>query len=159
NRGKKYLGKAVSQGDDSPVVMVSWHDVWKFCLWMSNNDSDLFRLPFANEWSQVYRKGWLGNRRRTKKIAVDFGKYANFPDRTAQLRFNWDWEPATTDPFSTTAPVGKLQPNTAGIYHMDGNVWEWMQDTSDVESNKQALCGRVLAGQAGRIRAGQPYYA
>jgi formylglycine-generating enzyme required for sulfatase activity len=72
-----------------------------------------------------------------KKIAVDYGKYANFPDRTAQLRFNWDWEPPTSDPYATTAPVGKLQPNGVSIYHMDGNVWEWMQDSPKSESERR----------------------
>ncbi|MDA1137625.1 MAG: SUMF1/EgtB/PvdO family nonheme iron enzyme [Planctomycetota bacterium] len=142
HRGKQYFSKVVSQSDDNPVIMVSWHDAWKFCLWMSHNDIDLFRLPFANEWSQVYRKGFLGQQRRTKKINEDYGKYANFPDRTAQLRFNWDWEPATTDPYSTTAPVGKMRPNAASIYHMDGNVWEWMQDSmnSESEQRQSRLC-------------------
>ena len=71
--------KAVSQGDDSPAIMVSWHDVWKFCLWMSNNDSDLFRLPFANEWSQVYRRGLLALQRRTKKNSCGLREIRQLP--------------------------------------------------------------------------------
>ena len=50
-----------SQGDDHPVVNVSWHNAKAFCAWLTQKDrsegktsaSQSYRLPQETEWNQA----------------------------------------------------------------------------------------------------------
>src|SRR5262249_24196357 len=50
-------GLPLAQGDDEPVVQVSWNDAMAFCRWLSERDHRSYRLPTEAEWEYACRAG------------------------------------------------------------------------------------------------------
>ena len=119
-----------TQGDDHPVVCVSWNDAQAFCKWLSRKEGVACRLPTEAEWEYACRAGttsayWWGD-------DPDGGKgCCNAADQTAKMKlpgravFNWP------DGHKFTSPAGSFKPNGFGLYDMHGNVCEWCADWYD----------------------------
>ncbi len=116
------------QGDDHPVVQVSWDDAVAFCEWLSEKDGARYRLPTEAEWEYACRA-----RSTTGWSFGDFAYYlkwcANTADRGLIKVYGAygaanDW----TDGFNFTAPVGSYLPNAFGLFDMHANVFEWCAD-------------------------------
>ncbi|MBK3734258.1 SUMF1/EgtB/PvdO family nonheme iron enzyme [Azospirillum brasilense] len=113
-------------GDDHPVVLVSWEDAVSFAEWLSESDNKFrYRLPTEAEWEYAARSGssglyWWGS------DPCQMSKYANVYDLTAAEAFvdmpkdNFN----IRDCYSATSPVRSYLPNPWGFYDMIGNVWE-----------------------------------
>ncbi|MEC0228300.1 formylglycine-generating enzyme family protein [Paenibacillus alba] len=117
-------------GDQKPVVNVSWHDAISFCNHLSQqaglqpfysnpNDgesvichwqSNGFRLPSEAEWQYACKAGTTGYR---------YGEI----DHIAWYRDNSG---------GSIHEIGTKEPNDWGLYDMLGNVWEWCWDVYDV---------------------------
>jgi formylglycine-generating enzyme required for sulfatase activity len=120
----EYSGKSLN-GDDQPVVEVSWNDAVAYAEWLSRKPGQRFRLPTEAEWEYAARAGT-----RTARYWGDDPsgacRYANVYDRTGKAAFSFSWEAHDCDDgMAATAPVGRFQPNGFGLYDMLGNVWEW----------------------------------
>ncbi|MDH6590802.1 sulfatase modifying factor 1 [Variovorax sp. TBS-050B] len=118
-----------AQGDDHPVVNVTWNDAQALAAWLGKTEGRRYRLPTEAEWEYACRAG-----SRTRYSGGDdprtLLRTANvFDARTAQ---HWPrWQPMALDGddgFAFTAPVGSFAPNAWGLYDMHGNVWEWVAD-------------------------------
>lgn len=94
------------EGDDLPVVAVSWDDAIEFCRRLSQMTGKEYRLPTEAEWEYACR-------------AQTTGDYAGNLDAMGWYRENSGGK---------THPVGKKQPNAFGLYDMHGNVAEWCED-------------------------------
>jgi formylglycine-generating enzyme required for sulfatase activity len=125
--GHSWRKTGFQQGDDHPVVNVSYNDAVAFCDWLSRKTGRKVTLPTEAQWEYACRAGtttaypW-GN-------SPDDGKgWANAADQAAKRQFprwttfNWD------DGFVFTGPVGRFRPNGFGLHDMIGNVWEWCSD-------------------------------
>lgn len=97
-------------GDNCPVEMVSWIDAQEFISKLNKRSGEKkYRLPTEAEWEYAARSG--GKRE----------KYAGSDDVDSVA-----WCGSNSD--RTTHPVGTKSPNGLGIYDMNGNVWQWVQD-------------------------------
>jgi formylglycine-generating enzyme required for sulfatase activity len=121
-------------GDDQPVVGVSWFAARAYCLWLSaleqagretksDGDGLLYRLPTEIEWEWAAGGGERRYPWGDKRPDVKLANYARN-------------EGATT-------PVGRYPDGATprGLMDMAGNVWEWMDNWYD-EDTKRARCLR-----------------
>lgn len=140
--GEKWEAKAdrnwrspgFEQGEDHPVVCVSWNDAQAYVKWLNGKVAGKgFRLLSEAEWEYAARAGKGGSRFPWGDDG-DYSqmcRYANGPDRTAKEKVpgagNWTIANCS-DGYAYTAPGNALMPNEFGLYHMHGNAWEWVQD-------------------------------
>ena len=115
------------QGDDHPVVLVSWNDAVAFCEWLSGKEGKPYRLATEAEWEYACRARtdtafWWGDGMDTT------GKVDNVRDQAHQSAVSpWKVMPCD-DGYKFTAPVGAYRANGFGLYDMIGNVSEWCSD-------------------------------
>jgi formylglycine-generating enzyme required for sulfatase activity len=117
------------QGDDHPVVNVTWNDAQALCEWLNKTEGKKYRLPTEAEWEYCCRAGT-----RTHFHSGDepksLLKFANTYDLETVKNFpQWkEFALQASDSFAFTSPVGSFAPNGFGLYDMHGNVWEWCSD-------------------------------
>ncbi len=104
------------KGADLPVESVTWLEAEEYCKLSKK------RLPTEAEWEFAARAGstteyYWGD-------TMDASK-ANYCDSTCLLNVR---DPAASDGFAQTAPVGSFPPNAFGLHDMAGNVNEWVND-------------------------------
>lgn len=123
-----------TQGDDDPVVCVSWNDTQAYLTWMNKNYKNWkkrknianyyeYRLPTESEWEYACKEG---------KHAFRYGTGSN---RTSADVANYDareeylFPGASTGPYREHTIAGDALPaNNWGLHHMTGNAWEWVED-------------------------------
>lgn len=109
------------QQDQHPVVCVRWHDAKAYTQWLSLKTGLTYRLLTEAEWEYSARAGassryWWGD---------------GVPEHiTNCLR-------GCVDDYPNTAPVYSMPPNPFGLHHMNGNVWEWVEDCYDADAYKK----------------------
>jgi formylglycine-generating enzyme required for sulfatase activity len=95
-----------------PVINVSWDDAKLYVAWLSRLTGKEYRLLTEAEWEYAARAG-------------------------SNARYSWGDEPGIGNAncngcsgawILQAAPVGSFQPNAFGVYDMEGNVWEWVED-------------------------------
>lgn len=107
------LRPEVSEGDEDPVVFVTYEQCLEYCRWRSQREgvsSGTYQLPTEAQWEYAARGG--------------------FEDRL----YPWGDE-VTSDDCNTndagrgrTVPADDGKPNGFGLYHMGSNVREWCRD-------------------------------
>jgi len=98
---------SVLRGEDRPVESISKGEAQDFLNKLNaRSDGYQYRLPTEAEWEYAARAG-------------STGPFAGELDEIAWYAGNSEDE---------THPVGKKKPNAWGIYDMQGNVREWVQD-------------------------------
>jgi formylglycine-generating enzyme required for sulfatase activity len=119
------------QGDDYPVVCITWHDAVAFCEFLSKKEGRTYRLPTEAEWECCCRAGattvypWGDN-------PNDGEGWANGADATSEKEglftlfpsFKW------SDGYLYSSPVATFHPNAFGLYDVVGNVLQWCGDWS-----------------------------
>ena len=118
-----------AQGDNHPVVNVTWNDAVALAHWLSNTEGVRYRLPTEAEWEYACRAG-THTRYFSGDDPAGLSRLGNTFDADAAV--NWPkWQafalPAH-DGYAFTAPVGSFTPNAFGLHDMHGNVWEWVSD-------------------------------
>lgn len=116
-------------GDKLPVLNVSWNDAKEYVAWLSQRTGKRYRLPSEAEFEYVLRAGaqtrfWWGDGDPPKVLANVTGGGDRSPTRRswgrAFDRYNdGHWGPA---------PVMNYPSNPFGLFDVDGNVSEWVND-------------------------------
>ena len=100
------------KGDDLPVERVSWNDIQEFIKKLNEREStNKYCLPSEAEWEYATRAGTTTSY-SFGDSSSDLGDYAWYYSNSGDKLH----------------PVGQKQPNPWGLYDMQGNVWEWVQD-------------------------------
>jgi eukaryotic-like serine/threonine-protein kinase len=99
------------QGDDHPIVCVSWNDAKAYCDWLSEREGKKYTLPTEAEWEYACRAG-SNTRFSFGDDDQELGEYA--------------WSNANSK--GKTHPVGQKRPNAWDLYDMEGNVSRWTAD-------------------------------
>jgi len=108
-----------SQGDDHPVVCVTWNDTQAYIQWLNQVSGKSFRLLSEAEREYASRGGtptafWWGDSITTSQANYD-GNYSYNGSPKGQDR-------------QATVSVHSFAANPYGLYNVHGNVWEWTQD-------------------------------
>jgi formylglycine-generating enzyme required for sulfatase activity len=111
-----FLSPGFDQTDDHPVVCVSWEDAVEYTKWLSRRTTRRYRLLSEAEREYVARAGtassyWWGS---TATLAE-----ANFDTRPRNSK---------GAVIGGTVPVDRGRANPWGLFHVHGNVAEWVQD-------------------------------
>jgi formylglycine-generating enzyme required for sulfatase activity len=103
--------QSVSVSSDLPVASVSWQDIQTFIARLNTREQSVatYRLPTEAEWEYAARAG-----------APTVAHEGHSPLDTVA----WCGPNAGNQPH----PIGQLAPNAWGLYDMQGNVAEWVQD-------------------------------
>jgi len=121
------------QGEDHPVVNVTWNDAVAFCKWLSKKEGKVYRLPTEAEWEYACRAGTT-TRYHSGDDKETLIKVANIADASGSAKGKRefpDWDDfalSGSDGYTFTAPVGSFRPNAWGLHDIHGNVWEWCSD-------------------------------
>jgi formylglycine-generating enzyme required for sulfatase activity len=111
-----------------PVINVSWLDAKQYVSWLSEETGQDYRLLTEAEWEYVARAGttgtyWWGEESAKGRAVTDGGRQDGQP---AQAR-----------------PVGTYAANPFGLYDLNGNVWEWLEDCWSENYDDHPVDGRA----------------
>ena len=112
-----------------PVIHVSWNDTQAYLAWLSQHTGKHYRLPSEAEFEYALRAGsaqrypW-GDGNPDKPI----GNFTGEGDRSPSKR-SWSQAfPHYSDGYWGPAPSRSFPANAFGLFDMDGNVSEWVED-------------------------------
>ncbi len=103
-----------------PVINTSWEDAKAYVKWLSEQTGKDYHLPSESQWEYACRAGtstpyWWG-------------------DDIRQNNANCDGCGSPWDNKQTALAVA-FKPNPFGLYNMNGNVWEWVEDVYHKDYN------------------------
>jgi len=105
---------------ERPAINVSWHEAREYALWLGRQTGHRYRLPTEAEWEYAARAGTRG--------PCVFGQCLS----SEQVNISGQDSIPNCEPIDTnrakTLPVRTLQTNPWGLYHVHGNVREWVED-------------------------------
>ena len=118
-----------------PVTCVSWNDAKAYVAWLAQVTGKPYRLLTEAEWEYAARGGTTtpyAFGADTSAICL----HGNGADKTMQYSAERPdvitdiHDFACSDGHVYTAPVGSFAANPFGLYDMQGNVYEWLEDCS-----------------------------
>jgi formylglycine-generating enzyme required for sulfatase activity len=143
-------------GDELPVVRVSWQRANEFCEWLSRRTQLKVNLPTEEQWEHACRAGtttpfWFGD------LDTDFSQFANMGDYRLKEFVADTFHKGSTEvliirnpnPFDDRFPkderfddgcfhqvaAGKFAANPFGLFDMHGNVAEWTRSDKQTATN------------------------
>ena len=146
SQGSSWENLGFEQGEENPVVCLSWADVQAYLNWLRGATGWNVRLPSEAEWEYAARAGTNTAWSWGDKLGLE---RANCED------CNQDWEIRQT--FASRA----YPANAFGLHSMPGNVWEWLQDCWQGDYEDASVNGQArLSGDCSkRVMRGGSWYS
>ncbi|MCX2746048.1 formylglycine-generating enzyme family protein [Mangrovivirga sp. M17] len=130
-------GSNIDGKDNYPVVHIAFEDAQAYCRWANR------RLPTESEW-EAAAKGTLTMCTYT---------WGNDDNKINAMANTWQGifptKNESEDGFKYISPVKSYPPNSAGIYDMAGNVWEWTSDWYNRDYYKTINTSSPLSNPSG----------
>ncbi|MGD8639678.1 MAG: formylglycine-generating enzyme family protein [Gammaproteobacteria bacterium] len=141
----RYNHRGELNGDDYPVLHVSWDDANAYAQWLSEQTGHTYRLPSESEMEYANRAGtttayWWGNGNPGQQIANLKGEQ-DIPenDKTwfptpgeRQYAYAHGYTPFFFEDYGDgywgPSPVASFKGNAFDLHDTTGNVWEWTAD-------------------------------
>jgi formylglycine-generating enzyme required for sulfatase activity len=136
------------QDDRHPVVCVTFQDALDYTSWLSKKTGHTYRLLSEAEWEYAARAGTTTPFPWGAAASHEFANYGGEDHPGPGLSQG-------RDEWVGTSPVGSFPPNAFGLYDMNGNVMQWVQDCfsngyNDVPSNGSAfMADKPVTGMTG----------
>jgi formylglycine-generating enzyme required for sulfatase activity len=127
------------EGEDYPVVNVTWNEAQEYVRWLTNETGQTYRLPTEAEWEYAARAGQTGPYPHGNELSIADAHFSS----SARL----------------TAPARRSQqfnPNAWKLMHVLGNAREWVEDSWVPGYDGAPVDGsaRELAGSSERVVRG-----
>ena len=117
-----------------PVINVSWTDAQAYVAWLTKKTGAGYRLLSESEFEYAVRAGtttpWFWGEAEASWGSAKACEFANLHDeagKDAHPMYVWSHHKCN-DGYAENAPTGHYKPNPFGLYDMNGNVREWVQD-------------------------------
>jgi formylglycine-generating enzyme required for sulfatase activity len=167
DRRYSWRNPGFTQGEDHPVVNVTWNDAQALAAWLSTTENRRYRLPTEAEWEYACRAGTRSRYSSGDDPRSLLGAANLFDASSAK---HWPrWQPMAVngdDGYAFTAPVGSFAPNPWGLYDMHGNAWEWVADWHGAKYYAQSPVNDPQGPAEGEVRVRRggswhtwPFYA
>lgn len=122
-----YRGRRAA--DNLPVVHVSWSDATAYLEWLSERTGKRYRLPSEAEFEYAVRAGSVtrfpwGDGDPTRVL----GNFTGAQDHSPARRSWRKAFPNYADGHWGPAPVRSFPANPLGLFDLEGNVSEWIDD-------------------------------
>lgn len=110
-----------------PATCISRREAAAYLAWLGKKTGKPYRFPTEAEWEYATRAGsttvfFFGDRQ------ADLCRYANFADRAAPYYTAAMAKCAEKPSPAGLAAVGSYKPNAWGLYDMEGNAAEFLED-------------------------------
>jgi formylglycine-generating enzyme required for sulfatase activity len=116
-------------GDNLPVINISWNDAKAYAEWLSQRTGKIYRLPSEAEFEYALRGGtssryWWGDGTPVRPVEnlTGSGDHSHSGRRWSNAFHGYH------DGYWGPAPVMSFAANPFGLYDINGNVSEWVQD-------------------------------
>lgn len=145
---KSVMGSNPSRykGDYNPVENVSWNDVKDFILKLNAKTGQTYRLLTESEWEYVARAGTTTKYPWDIQVSREYENYGLKRDTCCS------GAAVGPDRWINTSPVGSFKANAFGLFDMNGNVSEWVEDCYGTYENKPTD-GSAMMGKDSCIRS------
>ncbi len=117
-----------AQDDRHPVVCVTWQDAQDYVAWLSRKTGRTYRLLSEAEWEYAARAGTT--------TAFPWGATPDHDHANYGADDCCSGLTSGKDQWAATSPVGAFPPNAFGLYDMNGNVLQWVQDCLSAYADK-----------------------
>ncbi len=151
------------QGEDHPVLNVTWNDAMALAGWLTRQEGRRYRLPTEAEWeyacraNQDPRARYQGGDDPASLLTTS----NTFDTHSAAHWGQWAaFALPGADGYAFTAPVGSFAPNAFGLHDMHGNAWEWTADRygADTYAKSPAEDPQGTAEGGKRVRRGGSWH-
>ncbi|NMM50398.1 formylglycine-generating enzyme family protein [Marinigracilibium pacificum] len=130
-------GTTIEGKDNFPVVHIAFEDALAYCKWANR------RLPTEAEWEAAARG----------TFAMCTYTWGDDDSKINEMANTWQGifptKNESKDGFEYISPVKSYPPNSAGIYDMAGNVWEWTQDWYHANYYKSLNPAKTISNPTG----------
>ncbi len=111
----------ISKEDNDPVVCINWNDAQDYINWLSKKTGKKYRMLSEAEWEYADRAGTTTAYYWGDSASHEYANYGT--DTAAGIGFAFG-----RDKWIYASPVGSFPPNQFGLYDMNGNVMQWVDD-------------------------------
>ncbi len=136
-----------AQDSTHPVVCITWNDEQDYIKWLSQKTGYTYRLLSEAEWEYAARAG--------TNTGYPWGTLASHEFDNYGADSGWTGLTSGRDKWVGTSPVGSFPPNAFGLFDMQGNVLQYVEDSfsatlSDVPAGGSAYRTDTLLTMTGR---------